>query len=301
MTVDISRWWDGGDWEDGTEQWWVWDGAEWQAATEAYVWDGSQWVLIFPNPDLADSLSEAVRVFTHYGLTKRDREQQYDASEVARILDRYVLDKQSRAVQKVVREFVGVSELIALVKRIQLSETASILDRYVLEKESRIVEKVAREFLGVAESGITDKDIPLNETANILDRYVLEKEDRFITKVVREFIGVTESMADEVAPPVIASAEISGADEAADGGRCRFATGDFCESAIVEYRVNGGSWTSHANVNTSPNTSDYLTAYVTGLVEDDELQFRVRPFLDDGQTGLEGTAVLSNVLTIGVE
>ena len=300
--ADASSWWDGAAWQAGTEQWW--DGSAWVAAVEAYVWDGMLWRKVFPSSDEQNTLEETMSVLDSYGLATRDREQAYSASETISVLDRYALSKVSRTVLKSARELIQASESMTRAVRVQVTETARILDRYALTKVDRTVLKSARELIRASESLVrTARTASASETASILDRYALTKVSRLVSKSARELVAASEALSVDITYPtaVISSGTISAADETSDGGRCRYTTGAFCQSTQIHYRVNSGSWTFHQNQDTSPSTSGYITNYVTGLSEDDVLQFRITPYPMDSQSGTAGTPLNTNEYTVGVE
>lgn len=228
-------------------------------------------------------------------------DQSITLEETLSILDRVILQQLDRTVIKTARELILLTEEISIEKAFSLEETLSILDRVGLTQIPRLSVKTARELIALSEDMTVDKAFVLEETLSILDRTILIQTNRLIVNTARELIVLSESMsAVDISIPVIASCEIAIADEDSDNdrARCRFTTGVFCESVRVERSIDGGGYVFHQSIDTSPSTGPTTTNYYSGS-EGETLSFRIRPFREDGQSGTEGTACITNQVILG--
>ncbi len=276
--------WDGTAWVQPTQVH-VWDGTAWVQAVEAYVFDGTAWTRFFPcsGGNLAITLSEN-----------------------SLLLDRYTLVKVSRdTVKGPFVELLSASESAIVKRKITLSENALLLDRHVLVKINRdTVKGPFVELIKGSETGsiFKRKKYTASETANILDRHVLVKVNRDINKKFVELVKGSETGTISITdlPPIISACSIAVADRDDPNFkvRCRFDTGNYCESVIIERNVAGAGFVFHQNMNTTPNTNTNLSAYHTGTCEQ-TIEFKIRPFKGDGQTGTEGTSCTTNLVVIG--
>ena len=184
------------------------------------------------------------------------------------------------------------------------SETANILDTAAATKIPRTTIKTALELLVTSESVFVTKRFTVSETANILDTAAATKIAREVVKTALELLVTSETgvISITVLDPIITNCSITGADndEAQIKARCRFNPGARCESVIVERQINAGGWVFFRNMDTTPSVGPVLSDYYFGLCEE-VLDFRIRPFTGDSQTGTEGTACITNSITLGGE
>ena len=322
--------WDGAAWVAAIEAY-AWDGMIWrkifpttdvvESAAETanpYIWH----VLAKIDRNQQYTASESAALYLRHvmepqsrNITKDARDhigvsestaiaKQMTSAETAAAYVFHVLAKQQRNVNKDTRDHIGVSETAARTAvRVTTSETAAVYVFHVLVTQDRNTFRNARDFIGVSESGmdIQKRGLTASETPALYLRHVLSRQSRLIFKDARDHIGVTETASISITEPtpILNSCQISVADEAGDGARCRYNTGSFCESTIVQYRVNAGSWTNFQNMDTTPNSGPFISNFVTGLVTDDVIEFRIRPFSSDGQSGTEGSPCITNSYTIG--
>jgi hypothetical protein len=82
--------------------------------------------------------------------------------------------------------------------------------------------------------------------------------------------------------------------------RGEFRAGDLCESVMVEYSVNGGSYSVlHASINTTPNgATTHQTDTVFGN-DGDNICFRYTPYSGNSATGTAGAPVVKCVTLEG--
>jgi hypothetical protein len=244
-------------------------------------------------------LSEDLELLDTAEVVIQDRFVPFEVEEALALLDTAVRFIDSRNVLFAGREFLALSEDIELSKSIFLSEDLSLLDTATVVVESRNRFFSGRDFIRLGSEEMTLERrvrVILSKLLSLVDRGSRVIEDRAITKSGRDFISISELLSIVYPLPEIDSASINATDDtdaSLETIRCRFTTGQLCESVRIDRNVNSGGFVFHQNLNTDPSQSYFSSFY--GGSSGDFVLFRVVPFDGDGQTGIQGNSVTTNL------